>query len=110
VTIPDGFLSYMSGSRPALMANQAGCAGTNSVHMITLAPYVRMAELQSAWDRPLTRLSCEVEGHPLGGGMLKLEPREAGRLVLSRKRFDSTAEMGLIEAGIRTLQRWRHCG
>jgi hypothetical protein len=78
--------------------------------MITLAPKVGMAELQRLWDRPLTRLSCEIEGHPLGGGMLKLEPREAGRVVISRKRFDSQAEMGLIEAGVQTLRRWRHCG
>jgi hypothetical protein len=110
VAIPDGFLSYMSGSGPVLVANQAGCTGTNSVHMITLAPKVGMAELQRLWDRPLTRLSCEIEGHPLGGGMLKLEPREAGRVVISRKRFDSQAEMGLIEAGVQTLRRWRHCG
>jgi hypothetical protein len=26
------------------------------------------------------KLSCELEGHPLGGGVLKLKPREASRI------------------------------
>jgi adenine-specific DNA-methyltransferase len=31
----------------------------------------------------MTALSCEIEGHPLGGGMLKIEPGEAARLLLT---------------------------
>jgi hypothetical protein len=31
---------------------------------------------------PFVQLSCEIEGHPLGGGMLKLEPREASQIAL----------------------------
>jgi hypothetical protein len=30
----------------------------------------------------LSQLSAEVEGHPLGGGMLKLEPSEAERTLV----------------------------
>lgn len=110
VTIPDGFLAYMSGSEPKLSANEARCTGTNSVHMVSLKPGARMVELQSRWDSPFTRLSCEIEGHPLGGGMLKLEPREAGRVVLARRERPSREESTLIDEGIQTLRRWRHCG
>jgi hypothetical protein len=109
VTVPDGFLSYMTGSSPTLVVNDAGCTGTNSIHMITLASGVSVTEIQRLWSRPLTRLSCEIEGHPLGGGMLKLEPREAGRVALSKRKFESPDEASLIDEGIRTLRQWRHC-
>jgi len=33
-------------------------------------------------DSNFVKLSCELEGHALGGGMLKLEPREAARIVM----------------------------
>jgi hypothetical protein len=46
--------------------------------LFSLAPeYLAVLALTS-----LTRLSAEVEGHPLGGGMLKLEPTEAEKLLI----------------------------
>jgi len=33
--------------------------------------------LAALWQTLLTRLSAEIEGHALGGGMLKIEPSEA---------------------------------
>ena len=109
VTVPHAFLSYMSGGTPALVANGADCVGTNSVHTVHLQARVDFAEVQNAWTRPLTALSCELEGHPLGGGMLKIEPREAQRVALmfgkkTEKRVDD-----LLEQGTRTLRSWRHC-
>ena len=83
VSVPDAFLSYMSGVTPSLVANHAKCVGTNSVHVVKLNGTMDISELQDRWRQPLTQLSCELEGHPLGGGMLKLEPREAGKIVLS---------------------------
>jgi hypothetical protein len=38
--------------------------------------------LSALWQTSLTRLSVEIEGHALGGGMLKLEPTEAGRVLV----------------------------
>jgi len=38
--------------------------------------------LSLIWQNSLTRLSTEVEGHALGGGMLKLEPSEARNVLL----------------------------
>ncbi len=36
-----------------------------------------------AWHTSLTMLSCEIEGHSLGGSMLKLEPSEARRVLVA---------------------------
>jgi hypothetical protein len=110
VVVPDAFLSYMSGAGPSLVANQAKCVGTNSVHVVRLKGSATISELQRIWKQPFTQLSCEVEGHPLGGGMLKLEPREAGRIVLSPHRDRSRRERKLIREGLYTMRQWRHYG
>jgi hypothetical protein len=65
--------------------------------------------LETAWDHPLTRLSSELEGHPLGGGMLKVEPREASRILLPGPTLRLFAgELKLIEQAVKTMRRWRH--
>jgi adenine-specific DNA-methyltransferase len=112
VTVPDGFLSYMSGSSPALVMNAAGCVGTNSVHTVKLRnnTAVTFPQLQAAWTQPLTALSCEIEGHPLGGGLLKLEPSEASSIRLltpGQEPDDRRAEC--IQQGVEVMKRWRHC-
>jgi hypothetical protein len=107
VNVPDYFLSYMSSSKPNLVQNLAECSCTNSVHGVRLRHYSDGSLLRRRWRGPLTELSCEVEGHPLGGGMLKLEPGEAGNIVLCKGSLtpeDSTA----IQQGVRDLRRWRH--
>jgi hypothetical protein len=110
VTVPDAFLSYMSGTSPALVANDAKCAATNSVHVVKLNGRLGISELQERWRQVITQLSCEVEGHPLGGGMLKLEPREAGNVLLTRQTPRAKREEGRIAEGIDVLRRWRHYG
>lgn len=109
ISVPDAFLSYMTGTDPELVANHAKCAGTNSVHVIKLNGKMSITTLQRRWRRSFTRLSCEVEGHPLGGGLLKLEPREAARVLLGGNGLaDGTSP--LILEGIEAMQRWRHHG
>jgi hypothetical protein len=56
----------------------------------------------------MLQLSSELEGHPLGGGMLKLEPREAGRLLLPDTADLNGITPDVIESGIAVLQTWRH--
>lgn len=109
VKTPDAFLSYMSGLSPALVANEAGCVCTNSVHAVQLAPGFDIAEVQRAWGTRLCQLSCEIEGHPLGGGMLKLEPGEVAnvRLPLGSPPL-SRADAALLEETITEARRWRH--
>ncbi len=83
---PDAFLTYMSGHAPHLVANEAGAVAPNSMHILRLratAPLSAKA-LAALWQTSLTRLSVELEGHAMGGGMLKLEPGEAERVVLAR--------------------------
>lgn len=108
VNVPDAFLSYMSGDGPSLVANRAACVATNSVHVVRLNGTMPIAQVQQAWDHPVTRLSCEIEGHPLGGGMLKLEPREAARVVMSTCPARSRLEAEIIEEAIAVAKRWRH--
>lgn len=83
---PDAFLSYMSGTTPRLVANDAGAVASNSLHVLRMHPGhdVSRDGLAVLWQTSLTRLSSEVEGHPLGGGMLKMEPTEAERVLVIR--------------------------
>lgn len=109
VRVPDAFLSYMSGTRPSLVRNEARCVCTNSVHAVCLKGPFDMRAVQRAWQHPLVALSCELEGHPLGGGMLKLEPREAAQVRLPLKAIHLNAqEATILEEATRELRRWRH--
>jgi adenine-specific DNA-methyltransferase len=58
VIVPDAFLAYMSGHGPALVANRAGCVGTNSVHTVNLTGDWSLPRLQRAWQDTFTSLSC----------------------------------------------------
>jgi adenine-specific DNA-methyltransferase len=110
VSIPHAFLSYMSGVTPSLVANHANCVGTNSVHVVKLTGKIAIAELRDRWRQPLTQLSCELEGHPLGGGMLKLEPREASKIVLGPAALPTKSQAAQIAEGLEIMRRWRHYG
>ena len=70
---------------------------------------ITFSELQRSWNQEFTRLSCEIEGHPLGGGMLKVEPGEAARVVVKRK-SSTASETKLIREGVETMGWWRHHG
>lgn len=109
VRVPDAFLSYMSGTRPALVRNDAGCVCTNSVHAVFVDPSCDVHTLQRGWSHPLVDLSSELEGHPLGGGMLKLEPREAMNVRVPLHSLDlSRCESALVQQATEELRRWRH--
>ena len=84
----DAFLTYMSGSVPKLVANEADAVAPNALHVVRLQPLQLRASLSAPglaalWQTSLTALSCELEGHSLGGGMLKLEPTEAERVAIA---------------------------
>jgi hypothetical protein len=81
----DGFLTYMSGTSPKLVANDAGVVAPNTLHIVRMYPGAPVAPLALAamWQTSLSALSCELEGHSLGGGMLKLEPTEARRVAVA---------------------------
>lgn len=76
----DLLLTCMNADSPRLTTNSAGVHHLNSVHGVYLTESLRglgreflpLAGLNSA-----TRLSAELVGRSYGGGILKLEPREA---------------------------------
>jgi hypothetical protein len=110
VTVPDAFLTSMSGERAQLVRNGTGCVGTNSVHVVSLRNKGSYLPLQRAWGSTLTRLSCEIEGHPLGGGMLKIEPREAQRILLPPPALGNDPLLErLLNEGVMAMRQWRHC-
>jgi adenine-specific DNA-methyltransferase len=82
---PDAFLSYMSGDTVRLVANDFGAVAPNSLHILRLHRHTALTSdvLAALWQTSLTRLSAEVEGHALGGGMLKLEPTEAENVIVA---------------------------
>jgi SAM-dependent methyltransferase len=111
VRIPDFVLSYMSGRTPQLVQNDAAVTCTNAVHSIRIRDGSLSRRFLPAWGSPFVELSCELEGHALGGGMLKLEVREASRVRFPRPEieFDRSATTA-IKQGLAEMRRWRHYG
>lgn len=81
---PELFLTYMSHLSPRLAVNEAGAAHTNTVHGVFLFDELLAEPLAAAFLNSATLLSAEIEGRSYGGGVLKIEPGEAGRLLVPR--------------------------
>lgn len=85
VTTPDAFLTYLNHETPRIVANRARVLFLNSVHGIVFSPARRriaMDLLPLALLNSVTLLGAEIVGRAYGGGLLKLEPKEATRLPL----------------------------
>lgn len=108
VQVPDFFLSYMSGVQANLVRNEAECTCTNSVHSVRLRKDADASKLLRVWDSPFVKLSTELEGHPLGGGMLKLEPREATRIALPSPSALKHLRNFVVDEALMTMRQWRH--
>jgi hypothetical protein len=73
----------MSHHAPRLITNDLGAVSSNLIHGVTLltnkldSRALAALSLSSLWA-----LSAEVEGRAYGGGVLKLETKEAERLLL----------------------------
>ncbi|MGE5549766.1 MAG: N-6 DNA methylase [Bacteroidota bacterium] len=93
---PDAFLSYMSGDCPRMVSNGAGAVAPNTLHVVRLKGKhgITGDDLAVSWQTSLTMLSCEIEGHSLGGGMLKLEPGEARNVLVPLLNKDEIGEIG----------------
>ena len=108
VHVPDFFLTYMSGRMPSLVRNAAAATCTNAVHIIRAHDKKALRRVIECWDTPFVRLSCELEGHPLGGGMLKLEPREARQIVFPSASMESQLSGPEVAEAVSTMRTWRH--
>lgn len=103
----DLLLTYMNADTPRLSTNTAKAAHLNSVHGVYLDPTVRKlgkALLPLASLTSMTLLGAETVGRAYGGGMLKLEPREADRLPVPPAALVEAAANSL--ANIRPQVAW----
>ena len=79
----DLLLTYMNADTPRLITNLARVHHLNSVHGVYLRPQLKdlgSALLPLGSLNSMTLVGAETVGRAYGGGMLKLEPREADRL------------------------------
>ena len=92
---PQAFIPYMNHRGPRLIVNDASARSSNLLHGVTLLPSAPPARaLAAAMCSSLTLLSAEIEGRAYGGGVLKLETKEAERVqvpLLSAQLVDRLA-------------------
>lgn len=86
VRTADAFLSYMSGDQPFLVGNAANLVAPNTLHVLRFGTRRNPLLYAASWRTSFTMLSCELEGHALGGGLFKLEPSEAEDVLVVRPR------------------------
>jgi adenine-specific DNA-methyltransferase len=108
VLTPEFFLTYMSGRTASLVRNDAHCTCTNSVHAVRFRHAEAASALTEVWDTDFLRLSCELEGHPLGGGMLKLEPGEAAQIMVPSPSTVARLPTAAVTDAVSTMRQWRH--
>lgn len=105
VSPPDLFFTYMSHRYPRLIANTAGVTFVNSMHGVRLlpgAPRIAQSALPVLCLNSVTLLGAEVFGRSYGGGILKMEPREAAMLPVPGP-DDLRAAWKRLQSSIETL-------
>lgn len=82
---PDAFVTYMNAHGPNICANDANVTCVNSVHGLVFNEDMRdvgKCVLPMAAFSSVSLFSAELSGRSYGGGVLKLEPREAKRWLV----------------------------
>lgn len=92
--VPDAFLPYMGSNYKGVVVNEARLSSTNAIHQLTWKKNsVSNAKLmaQATWSS-YSRLTAEIFGRHYGGGVHKLEIRDARRLRLLTAEALETAD------------------
>lgn len=100
--IPDAFLTYMNNVFPRFVCNQAKVLSTNTIHGVVLNEDIDVKALSVGFYNSLTLLSAELVGRSYGGGMLKLEPSEAERLLIPPLPKSLVAKIPQVDQLVRT--------
>jgi adenine-specific DNA-methyltransferase len=98
---PDAFLTYMNNAFPRLVVNEAGALSTNTIHNVSLLNGGSASALGVAFYNSLTLLSAELVGRSYGGGILKLEPTEAERLLVPTFTPDLAKHLEEVDESLR---------
>ena len=97
----------MSHRYPRLISNGARTTFVNSMHGLRLrpeAPPIAREALPIFMFNSVTMLGAEVQGRSYGGGILKMEPREAASLPMPRP-DDLTKAWTDLKSRVSRLQR-----
>jgi hypothetical protein len=84
-TCPPAFFVYMTAQKPRVVLNRSQAICTNSIYQVRWKESKSQDEAASialCLLSSLSHLSAELEGRSYGGGVLKLEPSEAKRVLL----------------------------
>jgi hypothetical protein len=84
---PDAFLPYMGGHAPRMVINDARVSCTNTILGVRWTTPINAESAKALALGSLsavTQLSAELIGRSYGGGVLKLEPSDAARLLIPR--------------------------
>lgn len=98
----DALLTYMNADTPRIVSNRAEVPYLNSVHGIVYRAERRQVALDLlplASLNTMTVLGSEIVGRSYGGGMLKLEPKEADLLPVP-----SLAVVGAAARALRAIR------
>lgn len=110
VPVADLLLTYMNSDTPRITTNRAAAHHLNSVHGVYLRPEHRILGrdvLSLAALNSVTMLGAEIVGRSYGGGMLKLEPREADSLPVPSPELVKHVREGLLQVRPAVARRLR---